>query len=270
MAASGFFFGLTAAVVSLVTPPTYRAEVLLAPVRGAEAIGGLSAPVGQVGGLASFSGLSLGGDDQTAEAVAVLRSRSLTEHFVRERNLLPILFSEAWDSEKKVWREPAITPSMGDALLLFDNRIRSVRRDLQTGLVTLRIDWRDRDQAALWANELVAMANETLRVRAIEEADRSLEYLGDQLRQTSNVELRSALATLMQNQLQTRVFASVRQDFAFRVIDPAVPPDPDKRVSPQRTVMTLAGFFGGLVLCMTILAFGEYVRDSRALRRSNA
>jgi uncharacterized protein involved in exopolysaccharide biosynthesis len=148
---------------------------------------------------------------------------------------------------------------MGDAFRLFD-RIRSVRQDLETGLVTLRVDWRDPEVAAQWANEIVARANELLRTRAIEEAEQSLEYLNTALHQADNVELRSAISTLMQNQMQSRTFASVRTDFAFRVVDPAVPSDLNKRVSPRRTLMVLGGLIAGFLIGVMLAAFKEFVR----------
>jgi uncharacterized protein involved in exopolysaccharide biosynthesis len=264
VAATTVLMGVLAAVVALLTTPTYRAEVLLAPVRAQNDLAGLSSLVGQLGGLASLAGTSLSGDDRSAEAIATLRSRSLTEEFIKDNDLLPMLFPDAWDAEARAWKDLTQQPTMGDALLLFDEQVRSVRQDLQTGLVTLRIDWRDRVLAAQWANELVARANEVLRTRAIQEADQSLEYLATALSAANNVELRSAISTLMESHLQSRTFASVRADFAFRVVDPAVVSDPDKRVRPRRTLMVLAGLMAGIVIGVLVASFLDFARGPRS------
>jgi uncharacterized protein involved in exopolysaccharide biosynthesis len=259
--ATTILLGCLAAVVALMTPPTYRAEILLGPVDQQEGLAGLPSLVGQFGGLASLAGGSVIGNDQHAEGIATLRSRNLTEQFIRDENLLPILFPDAWDAGRATWK--AQSPTMGDALLLFDEQIRSVRQDLQTGLVTLRIDWRDPQMAAQWANEIVARANELLRTRAIQEAELSLEYLSTARDQADNVELRSAISVLMQSQMQSRTFAGVRADFAFRVIDPAVASDLDKRVSPRRTLMVLAGLIAGFLFGVMLAAFREFILASR-------
>lgn len=259
-----FVFGAAAVAVALVMPPIYRAEALLVPVERQDSLGGLSSLIGQFGGLASLAGVSVSGDDQTAEAIAVLQSRSLTEQFIRDKNLLPTLFPRAWDAARGTWRNADQQPTMGDALLLFGEQIRSVRPDLQSGLVTLRIDWRDRELAAQWANELVGRANELLRQRAIAEAENSLEYLGRALEEANNVELRSAISTLMQSQMQTRTFANVRPEYAFRIVDPAIASDPDKRVRPRRTLMVLAGLLAGVLAGIMLAAFLEHLRTARS------
>jgi len=257
-----FAMGCLAAIVALITPPTYRAEALLAPVGEQEGLAGLSALAGQLGGLASLAGASLSRSDRTAEALATLGSRNLTEQFIRDKNLLPTLFPDAWDAEQRAWKGAAQPPTMGDALLLFE-QIRSVRENRETGLVTLRVDWRDPEMAAQWANEIVARANELLRARAIAEAEESLEYLGTALNHAANVELRSAISTLMQGQMQSRTFASVRVDYAFRVVDPAVASDLNKRVRPRRTLMVLGGLLAGFLFGVMLAAFQEFVHARR-------
>ena len=50
-------------------------------------------------------------------------------------------------------------PTMEDAYRLFDS-IRNVDEDIQTGLVTVTVDWSDPKLAAEWANGLVQDVNE--------------------------------------------------------------------------------------------------------------
>src|SRR3569833_3368041 len=82
-------------------PPVYRAEITLAPVSTEEG-GRLSALAGELGGIASLAGINIGsGNTSTDQAIAVLKSRAFTDAFIKEEQLLPILFSDQWDSQKK-------------------------------------------------------------------------------------------------------------------------------------------------------------------------
>ncbi len=86
--------------------------------------------------------------------IATLRSRRLTEMFIRERRLLPVLFPENWDAAAKTWKlrdgKPNV-PSMDAAFKRFDERVRSVDEDRSTGLITLGIEWQDRRAVADWS-----------------------------------------------------------------------------------------------------------------------
>jgi uncharacterized protein involved in exopolysaccharide biosynthesis len=48
--------------------------------------------------------------------------------------------------------------------------------------------------------------------------------------------------------VKAKMLATIRDEYAFHVIDPAVPSDLDKRVQPTRTVMVVAGGVLGVIL----------------------
>lgn len=240
-----------ALITAFVLTPIYRAEVLLSPTISEKA-GGLGAVAGQFGDLAALAGINLGGGaaDPTQEAAATLKSRALTDAFFKEKNLLPILFEDDWSSEKKAWKDqdPKDIPTLWKAYKLFDEYIRRVSIDKKTGLVTLSIEWKDPVQAADWANELVKRVNRQRQFEAIQEAESSIHYLYEQLAKTNSVEVQQAIYRLIEAQMKSATVAKSRQEYAFKVIDPAVAPE--KKIKPKRAVIVIFGFVGGLVLAM--------------------
>jgi uncharacterized protein involved in exopolysaccharide biosynthesis len=93
-----------------------------------------------------------------------------------------------------------------------------------------------------------------LRQRAIDEAQASIDFLNAELTETSVVELRQALYRLLENQIKTVMFAKVRDQYAFKVIDPAVAPDADDVVRPRKRAMILLGaVFGGVAGLLVVL-----------------
>lgn len=241
-------------IVALLSRPVYRSEVVIAPVPddgASTALGGLA---GQFGGLAALAGVSIGKGQSWDEAIALLRSRRMISALVENNSLLPVLFAEQWDSATRTWKASTKRPpTMGDAVLLFHRRILQVREDAKTGLVTVRIDWYDPAVAAAWANELVALTDSELRRSSVSLSSASLRSLQAELQRAESVELRTAIGRLMEQQLKAKLLAEVRESFAFRIVDPAVPADLDKRVQPTRTVMVLAGGMAGVFLALLVV-----------------
>ena len=239
-------------LVALLSRPVYRAEAVVAPV-GEE--GALSESTNQFGVLASLAGGLLGGGGKNwNKAVAVLRSRHLIEELVIRENLLPVLFPKKsfwmpWTSNNGRARGP----TMGDAVLAFRNHILQIREDTKSGLATVRVEWFDPRVAAAWANELVALADEEQRGNAVTDAQSSLSALEREFEKVEGVELRGAIARLIEEQLKEKTVAGVRAEFQYRVIDRAVPADLDKRVQPTRTTMVLAGTLAGILLGVVVV-----------------
>jgi uncharacterized protein involved in exopolysaccharide biosynthesis len=119
--------------------------------------------------------------------------------------------------------------------------------------VTVRVEWFDPHVAANWANQLVALADAEQRTNAVTDAQSSLDALQQESRKTEDVELRSTIAHLIETQLRTKVVAGARSQYAYRVIDRAVPADPDKRVRPMRTLMVLMGTLAGALLAAFVV-----------------
>lgn len=278
--------GITLAVV---LPVRYEAKVTFVPADTTDLRGGLNLD-GRLADLADMAGLGGGGASGNVEkSLAILTSREFTDRFLRDEGALPELFPDLWDASARKWKPshpswlarssqwldsasasgrqetPAAVqapatgePSSWEAFRIFD-RVRSVDRDRRTGIVTLTIRWRDPHIAASWANRILARANEQIRTRAIDEAGRSLQYLANQLQETNTIQLRDALYKLSEAEQRKRMLATVRPDYAFEVIDPAVPPE--QRVSPHRVA---------LVISMAILGafLGAVIVVVRALLRS--
>jgi uncharacterized protein involved in exopolysaccharide biosynthesis len=246
-----FLFTAASVAAAFLIAPTYEGVVVLVPAnteRIGESLG--AGASGQLGGLASVVGLNLNSrGSATDEALAILRSRQFTEAFISDRQLLPELFASKWDAERKQWKVPVEKqPTLGKANKYFDKKVREITQDKKTGLVTLRLVWKDRNEAAEWANDLARRLNEEMRTRALRREDLSVEFLNHELQSTTEVVAREAIGRLIESELKQRMLANVTQEYAFRVVDRAMPPDADDRVGPHRVQLTVGGGFAGFAL----------------------
>lgn len=242
---------LVAAVMVFFLPKRYQASVLMIPAssESAGALGAIGGLANQIGGLGSLIGLGKVAGDRTQEFLAILQSRRLTEQFIEQHRLLPILFADRWDAGNQTWKNGTDAPSMWDAIRVFDKKIRSVSESKLTGLVTLNISWRDPALAAQWANELVARANELTRIKALEDSERNIAYLTEQANATNEVGLRTTIYTLLETEFKQVMLARGNQEYAFRVIDPAVAPE---KPSFPRPLLMLIGALGFGILSSAI------------------
>lgn len=249
-----------ALVAAFVMTPIYRAEVLLAPATH-QRNDGLSGLMGQLGGLGSLVEGYVGNKDQTAESIATLQSRSLALDFIRQYNLKRYFFVDRWDEASQQWRADKKAPTDLEAFEVFDRRVRSIAVDRRSGLVTLAIEWEEPTLAASWANSLVQQVNERRRREAVREAKQGIDYLEAQAAKTSSVEVLQAIYRLIEAHTKTMAVANAREEYAFRVIDKAVPPE--RRVRPHRTMILVLGLVGGLVLAVTIIVARHGFRRRR-------
>ena len=242
--------------------PIYRAEVILAPA--AEDKSAASALAGQFGGLASLAGVSLGGGGGKAEeAIATLKSRLFTDTFIKEKDLMPILFSDNWNEDSKTWqvKDEKQKPTEWKAYKMFNDGIRSISEDKKTGMLALSIEWKDPEIATQWANELVERINSHQKAAAIKEAQQSIEYLKNELQETSVVEMRQAIFRLIEAQTKNIMLANVRDEFVFKIIDPAVVPE--EKIKPKKKLMAILGAIVGFVLGVFLAFLLAFIKKQK-------
>ncbi len=250
-----------ALLVAFLSRPVYVSQVLVSPV-DESADAGLGALASQFGGVASLAGIDLGGaGTKKEEAIAILRSRDFTVDFINSNKLMPILFEDDWDAANDAWLEADVAkqPSEWDAYKLFNEEVRNIVEDRNSGLVTVQIFWHDPVIAEQWANKLVQGANDVIRNDAIDEAKRSIEYLERELENTSVVEVRNGIFELIEKQVSAAMLANVREEYAFKILDPAVVSDADDFEEPRRPLIVIIGVFVGGFLGIVLALFREFL-----------
>ena len=265
-----FMLAFTAAAVAyvLLARPVYRSTVVMisASADRSNLGGALASTLGALGGLGSLAGLNIGNDAAVEEALAVMRSRSFGESFIKDMNLMPRLFAEDWNDQRQAWNlEAGKEPTLAKAFRFFDRDVRSILQDRRTGLTSLHVDWYDPDEAAAWANELARRLNSEMRQRAIGNANLSIEFLQAQLPEADNIESRTAISRLLEAQIKQRMLATVTEDYAFRIVDGALPADRARPLRPQRGPILLGAPFAGFLLgALVALALHFLRRPSHA------
>jgi len=237
---------LIAFLYGFLATPIYRANILLSTAD--EESQNLNRIASQYSrSLAQFAGVSIGGGspDKSAINLAILTSRKFIEQHVTERELRPIIFSNLWDEEKNNWINDA-KPSAGQTYKYITENIIDSVIDRRTGLIHFTVDWSDPSIAAEWANNMISDLNNHIRQQAIEEIEKNIFFLQQQLNLTTQVDAQSVMFSLIEEQTKNIMLANVREEYAFKIIDPAV--RPEMKIKPMRKNILIMGFIVGIFI----------------------
>jgi len=261
-----FVFAVAAVMYALSQPNLYKSEALLAPAEAEQGGGKLAALAGQFGGLASLAGVDLGGagGGSTEEAMAILESRQFITQFVRENDLLvplfalqPVAFTKGVEISPEIYNEqtqqwvrevkPPYTKEPTDwEIHKSFKEILSVATDKTSGLITVSIEWYNPEQAQQWVTLLVEKINAQMKKRDVDEAKKSIAFIKEKINEVSLVDMQAIFYGLIESHGRTIMLAEVRDEYAFRTIDPAVVPL--EKSKPKRALICVLGtLLGGML-----------------------
>jgi len=252
-------------VVSLMMTEIYRAEVTLAPADTEQGAGGLSA---QLGGAAALLGVNVGGSgsgDDVSTALAILQSRQFIGQFINDNQLLVPLFASQWNKAEQTsvintniynpttgeWLGENGMPTEPEAYRKFREILSVTAPDRNTGIVSMSINWHNPLEAADWLNKLILALNSNVRIQDVSEANSAIAYLRRQLELTQLVDMQRVFYQLIESQTRITMLADVRDEYVFRVIDPAVVPD--RKSAPRRALICMIGTLAGGMLALMIV-----------------
>ncbi|MFP3352916.1 Wzz/FepE/Etk N-terminal domain-containing protein [Pseudoalteromonas sp. SIMBA_153] len=270
-------FAVASVFYAINQPNIYKSEALLAPAEQDKA-GGLGALAGQFGGLASLAGVNLGsggGIDKTQMALEVLKSRKFTSEFIQKHNILPDLMAvKSWESEKNTiiynqevynkaenkWLRKVKSPfkpkpSMQEAFKVF-SQVVNADVSKESGMVSISIEHLSPYIAKQWVDWLVVDLNKTMKERDVVEANKSTEFLMNQLENTKIADIRAVLYKLVEEQAKIIMFANVRDEYVFKTIDPALVPE--VKFKPKRAVICVIGVLLGMMLSLMVVLLKHF------------
>lgn len=250
-------------IVALLLTNWYRADALLAPSEMDSGAANISSRLGALGSIAGLAGLDMD-DGRSVEAVAILQSRDFAREFIQRNNLLHVLLADEWDEAAGRWKakDDEEAPDIRDAIKFFDEEVRSVSKDPESGLITLSVTWTDPDEAASWVSTMIQQVNDQMRNNALEESQRNIAFLEQQLRDTNIAVLDESLGAILEGELQELMLAKGNDEYAFRVLDRAqVPKRPDR---PKRLLIVVVGtVLAGLVaILFVVLRYSVRMSDA--------
>ncbi|MBA4390251.1 MAG: hypothetical protein C0399_04860 [Syntrophus sp. (in: bacteria)] len=234
-------------IVSLLMAPVYEARAVIAPVSKTGESSG-------AGALAAQFGISAPASSNMSEIVNLLKTNIVREEVIKKHNLLPVLFKgknfKNQSEEQRVWA--GLRYLEGALKVVPNQKDNSIQVSMQFGDPRIATDIVSYTLIELTDH----MSNEARRV-----ADTNKKYLESQVDKTADPFIKTKIYSLIAQQMETSMMAEVKENFAFKVLDP--PRVPDRKVKPKRTQMVVISFIVSLFLGI-FAAFGrEYWKNHR-------
>jgi LPS O-antigen subunit length determinant protein (WzzB/FepE family) len=274
-------FAAAGVAYALYKPNIYQASALLAPAQD-DAGGRIG---GQLSGLASLAGVSLGGGDANKTVIAkeTLQSRAFLTDFIHRHNLaVPLMATKAWsmnagewifdediyDASTQQWLSDengqSLEPTDWDLVKQFKEQL-SVSENKDNGMLTVSFKSLSPVAAKDWVEKLVHDINEHMRAQDVQEAEASIAYLEDKLRQTNIAGMQQVFYQLIEQETRTVMLANAQREYVFKTVDPAVVPQ--EKSEPKRALIAIvATMLGGMlgVFTVFVIAFIRSGKDSNA------
>ena len=278
-------------IISLCMKNIYGARAIIIPIAPKDS-GGSSIAAGimqQVGGL---PGIALPDSSSSAEIVTLLNSNILREKVITQYNLLPVLFSDQWDENTKNWKKRAWynplylisslirlikpvdkkgikkiegIPDIWDGLRKLDDMVK-INNNVRDRTITIVVEFDDPVLATNIAGYFLIALNDHMSGEAKRVALTTRKYLEQQLDQTADPFIKQKIYNLIAQQIETSMIAEVKENFAFKIIDP--PKAPDRKIKPQRAQMVLLSLLISLMIGIAIAVFLGYWEKMKDQDRS--
>jgi len=273
-------FAIASVIYALSVPNQYKATALLAPAQSSG--GGLSGALGQLGGLASLAGVSIGGGESSEAQIAqeIMKSWNFIESFIADNDLAVEVFAaEGWskgsntlkidndvyDVQKNEWLiEDDDTgelrpPSSWKLFKKFSEQL-AVSEDKKSGLVSVSIEYYSPQIAKQWLDMYVSAVNAHMQQRKVAKVTNNINYLQAQIEKTSIAEMREVFYTIIEEQTKNKMVAEASPEYAFVAVSPSMVPE--EKSQPKRALICILGILLGGMLSVLLVLIMHYTKKS--------
>lgn len=259
-------------IYSLSLPNIYQSRALLSP---ADVDDGISSSLSGVSSLANLAGVNLApqsGQGNHVKAIEKLNTLSFFEDNILPNIFLPELMAvQSWDLEKNkinfnnniydeltnLWtRDFAFPqkqiPSAQESFIVFQGEHLRISEDKKTGFVSIVIKHQSPYVAKKWTELIVDQLNTFFREKDRAEAESAINYLNQQIANTSYTEVKQLMAELQQQEIQKLTLIEASEFYVFEYIDP--PAVMEKKSEPSRAMICIFGaLLGGMLGVLIVL-----------------
>lgn len=275
-------FAIITICITINLPNIYKSSVLLAPAQDSNT-NKTALLMNQLGGLASLAGIgsnSSGVNEETIAIETLTSQRFLKKFIARHQLLVPLMASSSWemknnslnidskiyDSKNKIWVRDVTPPfnkkpSLQEAYRFFIKNNLVVDQDKDTGLLTVSVEFYSPYLAKQWVSWLIDDLNEEIREQDMSDAELSMKYLEKQLNKTSLAENRGMLYQLIEQETKTLMLTKVKEEYAFKVVDPAVVPE--LKDKPKRALLCALGTIIGMMFSIFFVFIKNLIKSKR-------
>ena len=170
---------------------------------------------------------------------------------------MPILFPDDWDEEKKKWKTEK-TPTLQDGWDATQEML-VISGDNENGIIRVAFDHRDPEIAKQIVEHYLAELSGILRQEVLRDAAENMRFFRAQLERTSDPLLKEKIYDMLAKEIEKDTFARAQKYYGFLVLDAPIAPDPDKKVSPKRSLICILSVLLAFLFAAFLAFLKEYI-----------
>jgi uncharacterized protein involved in exopolysaccharide biosynthesis len=240
-------------IISLLSPKIYKSTAIIIPAEDK------SNTRGSMSAMAIRFGIHSNQISDAAEIVTLLKSNILMEKVINKHNLLPVFFSKdnlgEMTESGKIWNG-----------IRYLRNIYKVNNNLREGIIEISVEFKDPKTSAEIINYILTELTDYMSSEAKRVAETNREYLESLIGKNTDPLIQNKIYSLIAHQIEISMMAEVKENFAFKILDP--PKMPDREIKPKiRTNIQLSfaiSMFFGIVAAF----FVEYIEKIKRQEKS--
>ena len=142
----------------------------------------------------------------------------------------------------------AIATTNGTSAIHISLILAGVNQDDDSDMFTLSVTHISPEFSYTFLSLLIKEVNNVTRQKAIAQSEKSLDYLYQQLSQTTQFDIELSVHQLIESQLNTQMLATVRPEYLVQIFDS--PFIPVKKSGPNRRYTVLVYFFASIFIAI--------------------
>ncbi|HBH61923.1 MAG TPA: hypothetical protein DDX85_09340 [Nitrospiraceae bacterium] len=235
------------AIISFLSPKIYEAKAVIMPVAQSQEPSGMSA-------VALQFGITTNQTSNTSELFSLLQSNILMERVIIKNNLVPVFFGEEAKGKKEnelIW----------DGIRYLKNSIYKVRDNKRDGIIELSVEFKDPEMSASILTGILAELTDYMSSEAKRVAATNKNYLESLIDKNSDPLIKQKIYALIARQIEVSMMAEVKENFAFKILDP--PKIPDRKMRPHISMNIMLSFIISLVGGICLAFIMEHIERSK-------
>jgi LPS O-antigen subunit length determinant protein (WzzB/FepE family) len=157
--------------------------------------------------------------------------------------------SNQWIREAKAPKKSE--PSLWEAYVEF-SKLLIVTQDKNTAMITVELEYFSPTMAQQWLTWLIADVNEFMRDQDQQEAQASIDYLTNQLKDIHVSTMETVFYQLIEEQTKNMMLTKVKAEYVLKTVDPAQVAE--EKAKPKRALIVILGtILGGLLSVIIVL-----------------
>lgn len=269
-------FAISSVFYSLSLKNYYISSAVLSITNVSSEQNGFNSLSSSYGGLAALAGISLPSSEgnSAAYAVNIIESREFLKHLLTFEKVLPSIMapeeyniqsqelsfdSDLYNEKDNEWvrivAPPKKTiPSYLETYKTYKESL-DIKIDNKTGYIHLSYEHISPVFAYNFMNLIISQVNSLSKKKDFIETSEALEYLYSEYTKESYDEIKKSINKLIESQLETKMFANIRDDYLLSILDP--PFIPEKKSKPSRAKICIFVTFFGFIFSILFVLLRE-------------